>query len=60
MEIDYKDFSNTELKLEQERLYNLFEKIKTEIKEKYIELSKLDKEYNKIENEINLRKNILL
>jgi hypothetical protein len=42
------------------KLEDKYEVIKIEIKTKYEELEKLDREYNKIENEIKLRKNIML
>ena len=57
---DYKQYSNSNLLLEQKRLSNKYEMIKKEIKIKFEELDKLDKEYLKIEREINMRKNILL
>lgn len=58
--MDYKDYSNNNLLLEQKKLSDKFEIIKKEIKEKFEELDKLDREYLKIEREINMRKNILL
>lgn len=57
---DYKHYSNNNLLLEQKRLSDKYEMIKKEIKAKLGELDKLDKEYLKIEREINMRKNILL
>ena len=57
---DYKHYSNNNLLLEQKRLSDKYEMIKKEIKAKLRELDKLDKEYLKIEREINMRKNILL
>lgn len=56
----YKEYSNTELRLEQKKLSDQFDVLKNEIKRKYEEMEKLDKEYNKIEMEIKLRKNIVL
>jgi hypothetical protein len=56
----YKDLSNSELQIEKRKLEDKYEVIKIEIKTKYEELEKLDREYNKIENEIKLRKNIML
>ena len=58
--MDYKQYSNNNLLLEQKKLSDKFEIIKKEIKEKFEELDKLDREYLKIEREINMRKNILL
>ena len=60
MSTKYKDYSNSELKLEQKKLSDQFEMIKNDIKKKYEEMEKLDREYNKIEMEIKLRKNIIL
>lgn len=56
----YKDLSNSELYLKQKQLTDEYEVIKLDIKKKYEELEKLDKEYIKINNEIKLRKNIVL
>lgn len=52
---DYKTLSNNDLKLEKIELENLYEKTKGEIKELVEFLDTLDREYNKLENEINIR-----
>ena len=59
MNTDYKEYTNNELILEQKRLEDKYENINKIIKEKYEELERLDKEYNKIKKEINMRKNII-
>ena len=57
--INYKEMSNSELKLEQKKLTDKYEVTKTKIIELYKELEELDKEYVKIEGEIKLRKSIV-
>ena len=57
--INYKEMSNSELKLEQKKLTDKYEVTKTKIIELYKELEELDKEYIKIEGEIKLRKSIV-
>jgi hypothetical protein len=53
-----KELSNAELRLYQEDLKNEFEAIKREIKEKFDELDKLDREYVKADAEMNNRRNV--
>ena len=57
--INYKEMSNSELKLEQKKLTDKYEVTKTKIIELYKDLEELDKEYVKIEGEIKLRKSIV-
>lgn len=52
---DCKTLRNEELKLYKIELENLYEKTKSEIKEKLEFLDTLDKEYNKIDSEIKIR-----
>jgi hypothetical protein len=52
---DCKTLRNEELKLYKIELENLYEKTKSEIKEKLEFLDILDKEYNKIDSEIKIR-----
>ena len=56
--IDCKNASNSELRLYQESLKNKYEVIKQEIQDKFKELDELDIEYNKVENELNNRRNM--
>lgn len=42
-----------EMEQEQERLHERFESLKTEIHDKWIEMTELSKEYNRLEDEIN-------
>ena len=52
---DCKTLSNQELKLYKTELENIYEKTKSEIKEKLEFLDTLDDEYNNVENEIKIR-----
>lgn len=52
---DCKTLSNNELKLYKIELENIYEKTKSEIKEKLEFLDTLDVEYNNIESEIKIR-----
>ena len=55
---DYNNMTNTELKLCIETILNKFEAKKSEMIKICHELEDIQKEYNDINNEINLRKNI--
>lgn len=52
-----KDMRNADIKLYMLSLSNEYEKVKSEITEKLKYLDTLDREYNKAEGELNLRKN---
>lgn len=54
---DCKNLRNNDIKLYMIDLQNEYDKVKREIKEKIEYLDTLDREYNKAENEINLRRN---
>lgn len=55
---DYNNMTNTELKLCAETTLNEFESKKAELIVLCKEIEQIQKKYNAIENEINLRKNI--
>jgi len=55
---DYNNMTNTELKLCAETVLNEFYAKKAELVELCKDIEKIQKKYNAIENEINLRKNI--
>ena len=54
---DLKNLSNSELRIYQEQLTNEYEVIKNEIAAKFKKLDEMDAEYNKVEAELNRRKN---
>lgn len=56
--IDCKKASNSELRLYQETLKNEYEVIKQQIQDMFKKLDELDVEYNKVENELNNRRNM--
>lgn len=55
---DYSNMTNTELKLCAETALNEFSSKKAELVKICEEIEKIQKKYNEIETEINLRKNI--
>jgi peptidoglycan hydrolase CwlO-like protein len=55
---DYSNMTNTELKLCAETTLNEFSSKKAELVKICEEIEKIQKKYNEIETEINLRKNI--
>lgn len=55
---DYSNMTNTELKLCAETVLNEFEAKKAELIALSKEIEKIQKKYNDVESEINLRKNI--
>lgn len=57
--IDYKELSNTEIKLKMEQLKNEFDAKRKQVVNICDEMKKLEDEYLLAENELYLRKNIL-
>jgi hypothetical protein len=58
--MEIKDMSNSELKLEMEKLYNHFENKKTELSNICEEMDNIEKKYLSIKKELEMRKNIYL
>ena len=54
---DLKNLSNSELRIYQEQLRNKYEVVKNEIAARFKKLDEMDSEYNKVEAELNRRKN---
>ena len=57
---NYKEMSNSELKLQIESLRNIFESKKNMLKNICEEMGKVEKEYLNATHELKIRKNILL
>lgn len=61
MEIkDYKTMSNSELRMEMESLTNMFEGKKLKLRAICEEMDEIEKEYNKVKQELDVRKNALI
>lgn len=61
MEIkDYKTMSNSELRMEMESLTNMFEGKKLKLRAICEEMDEIEKEYNKVKQELDVRKNTLI
>lgn len=58
--IDYKELSNSEIKMRIESLKNEFEAKKIKLREICEEMDKIEKEYLLANNELSIRKNIYL
>lgn len=52
-DITYLGMTVQEMEKEQERLHERFERLKTEIHDRWIEMGELSESYNNLENEIN-------
>ena len=57
---NYKEMSNSELKLQMESLRNIFESKKNMLKNICEEMGEVEKEYLNATHELKIRKNILL
>ena len=55
---ELRKLTNGELRIYEENLKNEYEVIKHEISERFKKLDEMDKEYNKVETELNRRKTI--
>jgi hypothetical protein len=60
MKMNYSEMSNSELRLQIEKLRNMFENKRNTLKNICEEMNDIEKEYFKVVHELNIRKNLYI
>lgn len=60
MKMNYSEMSNSELRLQIEKLRNMFESKRNTLKNICEEMNDIEKEYFKVVHELNIRKNLYI